>query len=676
MHFLYWFLAAAASVAAGVVVYRADVRRSVPQPWLTALLRSLLVFLTLLLILAPSLKVTHNDTVKPVIVFLQDNSQSVRPALGGDSAAYISQREALLERLGKTYRVVRWGFGDHIQPDTLSPFTQSATDISKALLQATERFGQQNLSAIILATDGRYNQGADPLYMDLPFQGSIYTVAIGDTAAQKDVRIGRVYANKVVTRNSQFEVRADVIAQRCAGYKGSVRLREDVAEVAASVPLSVVSDHYDRSVTFTVRAERPGIHHYIIEAAAADGEQNLINNRKDVFVEVIEEKKHILLAAHAPHPDVYALREALQDLGEYDLTVKTGDQVPADFSKFEVVILHGLPSQQESLRQLPSARAVWFIVAGGTNSAALNEAAQVAGLNVNPFNLQPQFARPNASFNAFSLPQNLQAVMDKMPPLASPAGRSQAAPDAMVLFESKGSEAQPLWMMRGGLRPEALLLGEGLWRWRLFEYRFFGNHNVIDEAIRKTVGLLAAQVNDKPFRVETSKFVWSDQEPISFSGWLLNQSNEQVNTPDVQLTLSDSSGSKQSYVLERSGNIYHLNIGSRAQGSYHYVATVTYNGRRFEDRGRFVVRSLPLEQLETGADYAMLYHLSGQYSGHVFPASGFNALGDSILANQNIRPVIQSSTESLPLIHWKWYFILLLLLAAAEWLLRKYWLAQ
>lgn len=676
MHFLYWFLAVAASVAAGVVVYRADVRRSVPQPWLTASLRSLLVFLTLLLMLAPSLKVTQNETVKPVVVFLQDNSQSVSRALGSDSATYTRGREALLERLDKDYRVVRWGFGDHIQQDTLSPFTQSATDISKALSQATERFGQQNLSAIILASDGRYNQGADPLYMDLPFQGALYTVAIGDTSAQKDVRMGRVYANKVVTRNSQFEVRADLIAQMCAGYKGVVRLREDNEDVAASVPLSVSSDHFDRSVTFTVHAEQAGIHHYIVEASAADGEQNLLNNRKDVFVEVIEEKKQILIAAHAPHPDVNALREALQDLGEYDVIVKTGDQVPADFSKFAVVMLHGLPAQAQALPQLSSARAVWFIVAGGSNSAALSEAEHVARLNVNPFNLQPQFARPNASFNAFSLPQNMQAVLDKMPPLASPAGRAQAAPDAMVLFESKGNEAQPLWMMRGGLRPEALLLGEGLWRWRLFEYRFLGNHNVVDEAIRKTVGLLAAQVNDKPFRVETSKFVWSDQEPISLSGWLLNQSNEQVNTPDVQLTLSDSSGTKQSYLLERSGNIYHLNIGSRAQGSYQYVATVSYNGRRFEDRGRFVVRSLPLEQMETGADYALLYHLSGQYSGHVFPASGFNALGDSILANQNIRPVIQSSTESLPLIHWKWYFILLLLIAVAEWLLRKYWLAQ
>jgi hypothetical protein len=52
------------------------------------------------------------------------------------------------------------------------------------------------------------------------------------------------------------------------------------------------------------------------------------------------------------------------------------------------------------------------------------------------------------------------------------------------------------------------------------------------------------------------------------------------------------------------------------------------------------------------------------------------SLYDAIVHNNNIKPLIRTRTEAVPLIDWKWYFFLLLLVAVAEWLLRKYWLAQ
>ena len=52
------------------------------------------------------------------------------------------------------------------------------------------------------------------------------------------------------------------------------------------------------------------------------------------------------------------------------------------------------------------------------------------------------------------------------------------------------------------------------------------------------------------------------------------------------------------------------------------------------------------------------------------------SLYDSISQNQSIKPIIQSRDTTVPLVDWKWYFFLILLVAAIEWLLRKYWLAQ
>jgi hypothetical protein len=64
------------------------------------------------------------------------------------------------------------------------------------------------------------------------------------------------------------------------------------------------------------------------------------------------------------------------------------------------------------------------------------------------------------------------------------------------------------------------------------------------------------------------------------------------------------------------------------------------------------------------------------YNGSLVPGNNVASLYDSIKKNETIKPVIQTYTETIPLVDWKWYFFLILLLAVVEWLLRKYWLAQ
>lgn len=679
MQWFLWIIAILLAAGAGYWVYRADKRRAVPYPWLTSLLRGLVVLLTCLLLFAPAITIDRNETQKPVILFLQDNSRSIAHALKGDSSVYEKNAQVLIDKLEDKYRVVTWGFGNRIQNDSLFDYTQSATDIATALTRAQEFYGTQNLGAVILATDGRYNQGANPAYQQLSIQSPLYAVALGDSTAQKDLRIAQVYANKVVTLNSQFEIRADIAATLCNGYNNSVQLRDANGGVLASSAISVNTDRYDRSVSFTVKASSTGLHHYVISAPRADGEQNEANNRRDIFVEVVDEQKKVLIAAAAPHPDVNAIKEALNGLETYKVTVATGDNLPA-FDNYDVIVAHQLPSNNSNAAtKLQSARKpTWYIAGSQVNAVQLNQLQKVAMLNINPVAARDVYASFNNSFNAFTLPQNLRAVTDKLPPLSVPVGSIQAAPNTLVLFDQKGNDDNdvPLWLMQQGTVPMAMVTGEGLWRWRLYEYKNFGVHSVIDECIRQTITFLAANTNDKPFRVELPKYVWSDQEAVGLNAYLLNANNEQVNTPEAQLTITDSAGKKQNFSFERAGNAYKLNAGVWAGGNYTFAAKTVYNGRTYTETGSFVVESMPLELMETGADYPLLYSLANKYNGSLVPGAAIGSLYDSISNNQNIKPLIQTNTESVPLVDWKLYFFFILLLAVAEWLLRKYWLAQ
>ena len=428
MHWLYWILALIISIAAGYWVYRADVKRAVLYPWLTAGLRGLIIFLATLLLLAPAITIHKNETQKPVIVVLQDESTSIAHELGKDSTNFRKNITGLLDKLSDDYKVIHQGFGSSVQTDSLFKYQQKATDIASALQQVEEALGNQNMGAVILTSDGRYNEGANPLLQQFGFKAPVYTVGIGDTAMQKDLRVTNTYANKTVAARSRFEIKADILATVCKGYNNSIQLLEG-GSVIANAPISISGDRYDKTISFSISTDRPGLHHYIVSAPVAEGEENTANNKRDIFIEVVEDSKKILLAAAAPHPDINAIQEALKGMDAYKLTVKIGDAVPSSFNAYQVVILHQLPATFQNLTSQEMNKPVWYILGSQTNPGMLNRLQQAAEITYVRLarNVLPVY---NSSFSGFTLPQGIQSVLDKMPPLSITASNIQTKGNA------------------------------------------------------------------------------------------------------------------------------------------------------------------------------------------------------------------------------------------------------
>ncbi|MEO6834246.1 MAG: hypothetical protein ABI378_16125, partial [Chitinophagaceae bacterium] len=343
--------------------------------------------------------------------------------------------------------------------------------------------------------------------------------------------------------------------------------------------------------------------------------------------------------------------------------------IPEEYGAYDVLILHGLPKAGSNLSF--KNKAVWYILTPGSGSINTDAAT----LQLNPAMPHDAYAAANASFSTFRLPDGLNAVLDKLPPLSVATGTATPGAGTQVLFYDRNAKS-PIWMIQSGNAPQALLLGEGLWRWRLYEYRFFHNHNIVDELIRQTVASLATNVSDAPFRVSIPKYEWSDGERISLDAYLINAAGEQINTPDATLEVMDSAGKKQSFSFEKNGAAYRLNLGSMPAGSYRYSASTVFNGKKLESAGAFVVSSIPIEAMEQGADYPLLYNLAKKYGGSTVASPQIESLYDSISKNENIKPIIRERATTVPLVDWKWYFFLIVLIATTEWLLRKYWLAQ
>ncbi|NDC42789.1 MAG: hypothetical protein EBZ77_14775, partial [Chitinophagia bacterium] len=401
MLWLFWLLAIVGSGVCGWLVYRADKKRGVAYPAITAGLRALVVVLVSILLFFPAFNYTRNVVEKPVIIHLQDNSASIQTALGSDSAAYRKETEALLNRLSAQYKVIRLGFGGSVRNDSLATYNLPATNISGALSHVQEYYGLDNIGAIILATDGQFNLGANPLYQQYALKGAVYSVAIGDSTAQKDMRISAIFANPTVSLNSSFEVRADVTAVLCDGYAGDIVLKEG-NETLGTLPVRVNNNRFDRAVSFVVKGNKAGLHHYTISAPDAAGEKNTQNNRKDIFVEVTETRKRILIAYAAPHPDINAIKEGIAGIENYSVTTASADQIPANFHDFDAIVVHGLPTARMEIagKLLAAGKPLWVIATSQTDIQAVNSLQDKYGFSIVP---APPHDVPVAYNTAFNL---------------------------------------------------------------------------------------------------------------------------------------------------------------------------------------------------------------------------------------------------------------------------------
>ena len=68
----------------------------------------------------------------------------------------------------------------------------------------------------------------------------------------------------------------------------------------------------------------------------------------------------------------------------------------------------------------------------------------------------------NTAFNSFILPQQIQAVSDKLPPLSVSVGNLPVTPGANALFVQKNGlpgTQSPLWLLEQGNVPVAVAYG-------------------------------------------------------------------------------------------------------------------------------------------------------------------------------------------------------------------------
>ncbi|NJN35097.1 MAG: hypothetical protein HC817_13405 [Saprospiraceae bacterium] len=436
-YFLFCALLGAAFVA---ILYFKDTTFKNQSVWLTRslmMLRWLSGTLISALLLSPILKSVETDIKKPVVVIAQDASESIAAA-ALDTPQYRANFEALSAALGDKYEVRTYNFGEKVREGIDFQYKDKITNISDLMKNVYDLYSNQNLGAVVVATDGIYNEGSNPVYAAAKLNAPIYTIALGDTTPKKDVLIKKVFHNNIAYLGDKFNIQVDIAANNCAGASSVLtvsRLNES-GQMASVSTQSFVIGKKDFFFTkeITLDATQVGTQRFRVSVSPINGEASTINNTKDIFIEVLDARTKILLLANAPHPDIAAFNEAISINKNYAVVSATIGDPRVNAADFDFVILHQLPSTTNGadavLNILNNKKTPRLYVVGSqSDTRKLTAGQSLMSLSTDGKNTSDVQAVLNPNFNLFTL-ENGYEQFATFNPLAAPFG--DFAPSAVV----------------------------------------------------------------------------------------------------------------------------------------------------------------------------------------------------------------------------------------------------
>lgn len=643
-------------------------------------LRFFTVSLIAFFLLAPLLRTVQRELENPVIVILQDNSASI---LGNkDSSAFLSdypaQLRMLREQLAADFEIKTYTFSDRLEDSSDMNFRGRETDISTALAETGNLFQNRNVGAVILASDGIYNKGTTPLSFVNILKAPLYTIALGDTAVKQDLILANVNHNQLAYLNNQFPIEVMIQAKKLQGRVSSVQVSHN-GTVLASAPVEIKDNNYVLNIPFQLKADKPGIQRYTVSLVPVSGEYTKANNVQDIFIEVMDSRQKILILADAPDPDIAAIRLSLQQNDNYEVQTSLASNFNGSVNSYNLVILHQIPGKTNQADRLiselqNSSIPALYILGSSSSLEQLNNIQSVvkfSGARGASNEATPVYS---GDFALFSLSDDVIRMMQNFEPLSVPYANYSLSKSSTAMLSQKIGNVEtgyPLLAFGSdGDRKTGVLLGKGIWQWRLHDYAERQNHDRFNEFISKIVQFLSIRQEKKNFRI-VAKNAFFENEQVTFEAEVYDASYELVNSPDVLMNIIDNKNNKFPYTFSKVGKAYRLNSGQLPPGDYRYEASVSLGGKVYAASGKFVVKQIISELINTTADHGILQTLASRNAGKMFYPAQMKSLVEAIKSRKDLKPVSHSEIRLKELIHLKWLFFLILTLLSAEWFIRK-----
>lgn len=651
--------------------YRAF-KKEFPKPIYVLLvtLRTTVLFLLLFLLLEPSIKTIQNKTIKPILYLLVDDSKSM-----------VLKDSTVSKKVKNVVRNLKnqYESSHDVKVKTLSgacndldciTFTAEESNLSTdfGLLSSITR--ERKVSAVLIS-DGIQNQGFD--IKNAAYSFPVYTIGFGDTLMQSDVAILSLQANKEVSVGNVFFVEASV---RAVNFRGKTLksnfYRNDTLLQTQNLTLS--SNNEVSQIRYRTEANTKGLHVYSVKIEPIAGEISVKNNSQKAIVQVKEYKKQLFLFAQAPHPDINFLVTSLEkgDIYKVNVIFPFAKQQLKNSKPDVVISFHPSEYDQEFTQLiLPylNDKTPQLFVLNSTLRIRNELKSKIPTVLESENGNDKVHAYINSSFSQTDLSLYTFEPILSASTLQVPFGNyANQSKNNVLLFQKIGSinTEKPLLFIQ---KNKAVLLGDGYWKWAIFE-KMYASKDFIntEELMKKLTQVLISSSDSKIFKFHPTKEIFDSREVISFYAEAYNAIQEPVFGQEITLEVKNEENKAQqvSYTLVEGKKKY--DFKTLPEGKYSYLAKLKISSEVEIEKGQFFVERKNMEEISLQANFTALKQLSEHNKAQFFIGENFDVNQLKLEDTNTIR-----SFEIVELIlNFKFLLFCLLLLLSVEWFLRKY----
>jgi len=682
--FSLWVIAPLAifSMLVSIYFYRKTDWLKTASQWKKLLLiglRSISIFLVLILLLGLTFQFSTTKEEKPIFLVLIDNSLSMRNYK--DSTELKQQVDNFLNSL-------RTKHGDSFDYDVITcgssvdngdyKFTDKKSNLEAGFNHINSQYYNRNIGGIAFISDGNFNEGSSPLYAAEKISLTpIFSLGVGDTTPKRDQAIKHISVNDIAFLSNDFPVEVDISSYQFQGQTAQVSIFQNEKTLVSQTLIYGNERNDYKPLKFLIPANKVGFQRYTVELKPLLGEATLRNNKKSFYVEVLDTRNKVVILSHAPHPDISTFKNALETNDKLEVLVKTYTTWDKNLDKVDLLIIHepGVNYPKELHSMLTSKGIPRLFVIGPNSSSNVLNALSLGVTFENTNQTDDLQGQLNNSFSPFELNEEIKKAIEFFPPLKSKFGALKASGNIETLvFQRIGPivKRDPLifFKQQNQIR-NGFIFGEGIWRWKLNEFLRSGSHNSINELISKISNYLMVKQEEMGLRVSINRR-FTTEESIIFNASFYNASLEPIVTPRIGLTLTDPSGRKYESQFGVNGNSYKLSYGKLDAGQYNWKASCSYNGKVYLKTGSFLVEEIDLEKKETTANHNVLKQLSNQSNGKFYALRDYKNFINDLNLRDDIVVVTREELSFKDLIHVIPLLILIALSFSAEWFIRRW----
>ena len=668
------------------------------------------VVLAVLLLDPRSIRRSDRDESARVVLLVDQSASMSLPAVGwgeGESrfdaaTGAASSLEKEIESRGATVETIYFSDRAQFEPEGPARPDKQGTQLARALEDVARRFEGEHVTGVVAFGDGIDTEAS--LVRRAPPSMPTWAVGFGDTVAPNDVRVSGVDYSPVVRAPSRAIVAATIAGSGPSAKRVRVRLTEGTRTLVDR-DTTLAAGTAEATLRMPVKVTEPGRRELVLSVESPGNDQRADNNRRDIVIDVEKARAKILIVDLTPAWELAFMtglvaRDPAYECELFVSSRRTAAPVgqvkrPAEFvsslQEADAVVLASVSDEfldaatTTAIKRFVTEKGGGLLVLPGPSSlyesnggwSRLADILPVRGTAPMSFTLQYTSLGPGAQ--AASNPATADLVplftqtewQERAPLLGFYAGIAPTAATE-VLLGVRGRSLPALAYASAGKGRVATVAAGPLWRWKFVAE----SNGVYDELVSRLFDVLTRGEESGRFVLTAKKNVFDAGERPELYAEIFNEKLQPVSGGSVRVEIAraDSVGGEtplaQTPMTRESADSPRLSgeVDVLPAGRYVARGSAEVGGKTLESKPlEFRVSTTSVEFQRTEQDRDALTRIARRTGGDYVAPAEAAGLADKLNLEPRRVPVVSESVlrASVPL------FLLLLILLAAEWLLRK-----